>query len=85
MKGPAIRGGWVRLDSARLPASLGVFELTDLEGSWFKFGSADSRSRFGLRSAVAEAANGTAGAVHVRFEETMMPATRLRELEASFR
>ena len=67
-------------DSERLPAQLGVFELGDHRGQILQVGYAGGRSRFGLRGAVAEAAQGLAAADRFRVEVTTAYLTRYREL-----
>ncbi len=72
---------WQPLAAAQeLPGQLGVFELADEDGGIVYVGYAGGRSRFGLRSAVADAGAETAAAQSFRVEVTSAYLTRYREL-----
>lgn len=78
---------WLDLDEAAiaaLPGQLGVFELGDVEGGTLELGFAGGRSRFGLRSAIAEAAAKHEGAARFRYEVTMQYWSRFEELLAVY-
>ncbi len=63
-----------------LPGQLGVFELGDADDRVLLIGCADARTRFGLRSAVAEAIAACAEARQFRIEITSAYRTRYLEL-----
>jgi hypothetical protein len=67
-------------DAACLPGHLGVFELADAAGQVVYIGRADARSRFGLRSAVADALRACPEACAFRIEVTAAYHTRHLEL-----
>jgi len=66
--------------SAALAGHMGVFELADAAGRVLYIGRADARSRFGLRSAVADAARAVSDATHFRVEVTTAYHSRHLEL-----
>lgn len=67
---------------AALPGQLGVFEIADAENATLELGFAGGRSRFGLRSAIAEAAAKHERAARFRYEVTMQYWSRFEELLA---
>lgn len=74
---------WIALgaDAVRaLPGQLGVFQLGDGAGTVLQIGYAGGRSLFGLRSAIAAAAQRQSGARQFRYEVTMQYLTRYQEL-----
>ena len=78
---------WRELDDAAiaaLPGQLGVFEIGDAEGGTLELGFAGGRSRFGLRSAVAETAAKHEGAARFRYEVNMQYWSRFEELLAVY-
>ena len=74
---------WRAIDAASLdalPGQLGVFEFADASGNVIFIGRADARSRFGLRSEVAQRAADIAEARSLRIEITTAYHTRYLEL-----
>jgi len=65
---------------AQLPGHMGVFELADADGVVLYVGFAGGRSRFGLRSSIAEALQLTLGAEQFRFEVNTAYLTRYQEV-----
>ena len=87
MTGVRLTKPWRGLDDAAvaaLPGQLGVFEIGDAEGGTLELGFAGGRSRFGLRSAVAETAAKHEGAARFRYEVTMQYWSRFEELLAVY-
>lgn len=85
MTGVRLAKPWLDLDDAALaalPGQLGVFEIGDAAGRTLELGFAGGRSRFGLRSAVAEAAAKHERATRFRYEVTMQYWSRFEELLA---
>ncbi len=85
MTGVRLARPWRDLDDAAiaaLPGQLGVFEIGDAEGGILELGFAGGRSRFGLRSAIAEAAARHERAARFRYEVTMQYWSRFEELLA---
>ncbi|HEX7035544.1 MAG TPA: hypothetical protein VF210_07205 [Pseudomonadales bacterium] len=64
----------------RLPGHMGVFELADQTGAVLYVGYAGGRSRFGLRSEIADALGRFPDAALVRYEVTTAYLTRWQEL-----
>jgi hypothetical protein len=67
-------------EAASLAGHMGVFELAGPDGCVLYVGRADARSRFGLRSAVADAAARMPVATQFRIEVTTAYHTRHLEL-----
>ncbi len=87
MTGIRLTKPWRDLDAAAiagLPGQLGVFEVGDAEGGTLELGFAGGRSRFGLRSAIAEAAAKHDAATSFRYEVTMQYWSRFEELLAVY-
>ena len=85
MTGVRLTNPWRDLNDAEvaaLPGHLGVFEIGDACGSTLELGFAGGRSRFGLRSAIAEAAAKHDRAARFRYEVTMQYWSRFEELLA---
>ena len=85
MTGVRLTKPWSDLDDAAiaaLPGQLGVFEIGDEEGAVLELGFAGGRSRFGLRSAIAETAAKHERAARFRYEVTMQYWSRFEELLA---
>lgn len=77
----AIGNAWQPVSSvAELPGHMGVFELGDAQGTVLYVGFAGGRSRFGLRSAIADALQDWLGAEQFRFEVNTAYLTRYQEL-----
>ncbi len=77
----AIGNAWRPVSGvAELPGHMGVFELGDAQGEVLYVGFAGGRSRFGLRSSIAEALSGCAGAEQFRYEVNTAYLTRYQEL-----
>lgn len=77
----AIGNAWRPVSGvAELPGHMGVFELADAQGAVLYVGFAGGRSRFGLRSAIADALQDCAGALQFRFEVNTAYLTRYQEL-----
>ena len=74
---------WRSLDRDALdaiPGHLGVFELADADSRVVFIGRADARTLFGLRSAIAQAAQRCTDAVRFRYEVTTAYHSRHLEL-----
>ena len=87
MSGVRLTKPWLDLDEAALaalPGQLGVFEIGDAEGAVLELGFAGGRSRFGLRSAIAEVAAKHEAAARFRYEVTMQYWSRFEELLAVY-
>ena len=87
MTGVRLTKPWRDLDDAAisaLPGQLGVFEIGDEEGGTLELGFAGGRSRFGLRSAIAETAAKHERAARFRYEVTMQYWSRFEELLAVY-
>ena len=87
MTGVRLSKSWLDLDDgalAALPGQLGVYEIADARGGTLELGFAGGRSRFGLRSAIAEAAAKHAAAAKFRYEVTMQYWSRFEELLAVY-
>lgn len=69
---------------AALPGQLGVFEIGDAQGGTLELGFAGGRSRFGLRSSIAEVAAKHGQAARFRYEVTMQYWSRFEELLAVY-
>ena len=85
MTGVRLAKPWLDLEDAAiaaLPGQLGVYEIADAEGGTLELGFAGGRSRFGLRSAIAEAAAKHERAARFRYEVTMQYWSRFEELLA---
>lgn len=85
MTGVRLTKPWRDLDEvevALLPGQLGVFEIADEDGSTLELGFAGGRSRFGLRSAIPDAAARHEQAARFRYEVTMQYWSRFEELLA---
>ncbi len=85
MTGVRLGKPWRDLDDAAvaaLPGQLGVFQIGDAEGVVLELGFAGGRSRFGLRSAIAETAAKHERAARFRYEVTMQYWSRFEELLA---
>ena len=77
----AIRNAWQPIQVVPdLPGHMGVFELADADGLVLYVGYAGGQSRFGLRSAIAEALAQCSGAKQLRFEVNTAYLTRYQEL-----
>lgn len=81
----AIRNEWRAISSVPdLPGHMGVFELGDAQGAVLYVGFAGGSSRFGLRSAIAQALESCAQvpsqAVQFRYEVNTAYLTRYQEL-----
>ncbi len=87
MTGVRLAKAWLDLDEAAiaaLPGQLGVYEIADAKGGTLELGFAGGRSRFGLRSAIAEAAAKHEAAARFRYEVTMQYWSRFEELLAVY-
>ncbi len=87
MTGVRLAKPWLDLDDAAiaaLPGQLGVYEIGDAKGGTLELGFAGGRSRFGLRSAIAEAAAKHLAASRFRYEVTMQYWSRFEELLAVY-
>lgn len=87
MTGVRLTKPWRELDDAAiaaLPGQLGVFEIGDEDGSTLELGFAGGHSRFGLRSAIADAAAKHERAACFRYEVTMQYWSRFEELLAVY-
>ncbi len=77
----AIGNAWQPVGGvAELPGHMGVFELGDSQGGVLYVGFAGGRSRYGLRSAIAEALLSCTDAEQFRFEVNTAYLTRYQEL-----
>ena len=87
MSGVRLTKPWLDLDEAAvaaLPGQLGVYEIVDAKGGTLELGFAGGRSRFGLRSTIAEAAAKHEAAARFRYEVTMQYWSRFEELLAVY-
>ena len=87
MSGVRLAKPWLDLDEAAiaaLPGQLGVYEIADAKGGTLELGFAGGRSRFGLRSTIAEAAAKHEAAARFRYEVTMQYWSRFEELLAVY-
>lgn len=84
VSGLGIREAWRPLTEAAiadLPATLGVYEIGDADGSTLYIGYAGGRSLFGLRSALGDYLAGYAGqGTQFRVELNMQYISRWKEL-----
>lgn len=77
----AIGNAWQPIiEVAKLPGHMGVFELGDAQGAVLYVGFAGGRSRFGLRSSIADALQACAGIEQFRYEVNTAYLTRYQEL-----
>ena len=87
MTGVRLAKPWLDLDEAAiaaLPGQLGVYEIGDAKGGTLELGFAGGRSRFGLRSAIADATAKHQTAARFRYEVTMQYWSRFEELLAVY-